>query len=254
MSNLWLLASSCGIVFGIAFGLTGVGSVFGVPILVYAIGLRPHQAVCVAMLSVSSLSVLLTAMQWRRSEIELRAGAVIAATGVLGAPLGGWLGRFLSGRSLMIVFACVVILIAGRMLFRKREPSMPGAHALANKGMHSLALALAGLTTGILAGLIGIGGLLIIPSLVFLAGIEIHRAITTSLLVAFMIGLSAVGSHFFSGQNVPPVATALFVTGGALGAVAGLQLRKRLPETQLQTVFGAAMLGVVVLIVVRTFS
>jgi uncharacterized protein len=251
---MWVLAFACGVAFGIAFALTGVGSVFAVPMLVYAIGLRAHQAVCVAMMSVSSLSALLTATQWRRGEIEFRAGAVIAATGVFGAPLGAWLGRFLSGRWLMFVFACVITLIAVRMLLRKREPSMPGAHVLANKATPRLALALARLTTGILAGLLGIGGLLIIPSLVFLAGMEIHRAIATSPLVVLVIGLAAISSHFFAGQIVPPVATAPFVVGGALGTVAGLRLRKRLPERQLQIVFAAAMLGVAAFILGHTFG
>jgi uncharacterized protein len=249
-----ILAFACGIAFGIAFALTGVGSVFAVPMLVYAIGLRAHQAVCVAMVSVSSLSALLTVTQWRRGEIEFRAGAIIAATGVFGAPLGAWLGRFLSGRWLMVVFACVITLIAVRMLLLKRDPSMPGAYALANKGSHTLALALAGLTTGILAGMLGIGGLLIIPSLVFLAGMEIHRAIATSPFIILVIGLAAISSHFLAGQIVPPLATALFIAGGALGTVAGLQLRKRLPERQLQTVFAVAMLGVAAFILGRTFA
>jgi uncharacterized membrane protein YfcA len=245
---MWILALICGIAFGVAFGLTGVGSVFAVPLLVYAIGLPPHQAVCVSMISVTALSALLTAWRWRGGEIEFRAGLIMAATGVAGAPVGAWLGRFLSGNWLMVVFAGVAALIAVRMIVSRREPSLPGAAALAAQGPHTLGLTAAGLTAGGLAGLFGIGGLLIVPSLVLLARIEIHRAIATSLLVVFPVGLSAIGSHWFAGQTVPPVATALFIAAGALGMGAGLAFGKSLPERRLQMVFGIVMLGMAVLI------
>ena len=51
-----LVAVVSGALVGIAFGMTGVGSIFAVPLLVYALGLPPHQAVCVAMLFVSTLA------------------------------------------------------------------------------------------------------------------------------------------------------------------------------------------------------
>ena len=45
----------------------------------------------------------------------------------------------------------------------------------------------AGLSTGLLAGLLGSGGVLIVPSLVLLGGLAIHRAIATSLPVIYAI-------------------------------------------------------------------
>lgn len=249
---MWLLPLVCGVIFGFAFGLTGVGSIFAVPMLVYAIGLPPHRAVCVAMIAVAFLSLLSTALRWRRSEIELRAGGLIAVMGIAGAPIGAWIGRFLTGKSLMLVFACVVTVIALRMIIRGAEPAIPGSHLLARKGANRFALTVAGLTTGILAGLLGIGGLLIIPSLVMLAGIEIHRAIATSVSIVFFIGISAIISHFLAGQRVPVIATALFVGSGAVAMIAGAHLGKRISDRQLQTVFGIAMFAVAVIILLRS--
>jgi uncharacterized membrane protein YfcA len=248
---MWMVTFACGVAFGIAFGLTGVGSVFAVPMLVYAVGLGAHQAVCVAMVSVSSLSALTTALRWRGGEIEFRAGAVLAAMGILGAPLGAWIGHSLSGKWLMVIFACIVTIIGLRMLVRGSEPAMPGARALAEKGAHRLALALAGVATGILAGLLGIGGLLIVPSLVLLGRLEIHRAIATSLPVIFVISVAAISSHFLGGQRVPLNSTALFVVGGALGMIAGTRLGKRLSGQRLRTVFAAAMLAIAAFILVQ---
>ena len=88
------LALTCGLFFGIAFGLTGIGSVFAVPLLVYAMGLQPHQAICVAMLSVSALSAVLSISNWRAGHLNHRAALLIGLGGVVGAPFGAWLSRF----------------------------------------------------------------------------------------------------------------------------------------------------------------
>ena len=67
---MWPLTLAYGFAFGIAFGLAGVGSVFAVPILVYAVGLSAHQAVCVAMIAVSLLSALGAVMRWKSGEMD----------------------------------------------------------------------------------------------------------------------------------------------------------------------------------------
>jgi uncharacterized membrane protein YfcA len=249
---MWFLAVFYGITFGLAFGLTGVGSVFAVPLLVYDLALPPHQAVCVSMLAVTLLSASLTAWRGRRAALEWHAGAIMAAPGMLGAPLGAGLGRLLSGKWLMVLFAVFVALVAARMLFTRREPSLPGAHALAAQGSHTLGLALAGFASGILAGLLGVGGLLIVPSLVLLGGIEIHRAIATSLLVICAIGTAAIASHLSAGQSIPSMPTTLFIAGGASGMAMGLRIGNRLSQRRLETVFALLMLGVAFFIFERS--
>lgn len=241
---MWPLILACGLVFGIAFGLAGVGSVFAVPILVYVVGLSAHQAVCVAMLSVTVLSALGTAMRWKGGEMVLGIGALVAVMGIVGAPMGTLLARLLSGRWLMLVFACFVIFIAIGMLIRGAEPSLPGAGALAGKGAHRLALALAGLATGVLAGLLGIGGLLIVPSLVMLGRIEIHRAIATALPIIFTIGFAATSAHFLAGQRIPAAEVIVFMAGGLSGMLVGVRLRTQLSEQRLQLVFALIMLAI----------
>lgn len=251
---MWLLVLAAGVIFGFAFGLTGVGSVFAVPMLVYVMGLPPHRAVCVAMVAVSFLSLVRTALRWRRNEIEWHAGALLAVCGMMGAPIGAWIGRFLTGKMLMLVFAGVVFVIALRMIIHGTEPTMPGSSELAKKGANKVALVVAGLTTGIVAGLLGIAGLLIVPSLVLLARIDVHRAIATSIPIVFCIGIAAIVSHFIAGQRVPVIGTTLFVGSGAVAMMVGAHLGERISERQLQTVFGMAMLAVAGIILPRSFA
>lgn len=250
---MWALALACGGAFGIAYGLTGVGSVFAVPMLVYVLGLPAHQAVCVSMISVSAIGLLATVLQWRAGEVEVRVGVLMAAGGVAGAPLGSWAGRLISGKWLMLVFAAFTIAVALRLLRDRTEPAI-GASSLAHAARSpSPRLFFAGVVIGIVAGLLGIGGVLITPSLVLLAGIPIHRAIATTMPVVFVIGLSAISSHLLAGQRVPPGLTGWFGAAGAAGLLVGVQLRHHLSGPRLQAVFATAMLAISAFILVRSF-
>ena len=249
---MWLAAILSGLVFGLAFGLTGVGSIFAVPLLVYAIGLPPHQAVCVAMLSVTALSLVLTAWNWRGAELEHRAGLTMATLGVVGAPLGAWLGRMLSGQWLMFLFACFAALVAARLMSRRKELSLPGVKKLVTKESHRVALASAGFATGILSGLLGMGGLLIVPSLVLLARIEIHRAIKTSLLVVCTVGTAAVSSHLLIGQTIPVRTTGIFLGAGAVAMCVGRQIGNALSPRRLEVIFAVVLAAVAAFVFVRS--
>ena len=251
---MWPFVLACGVVLGFAFGLIGVGSVFAVPILVYAIGLAPHRAVCTAMLAVSILSGLTVAVRWRRNAIEFEATALVALGGMLGAPIGAWLSRFLSGSYLMLVFAIVLAVIGIRILGFRLTPNEQTPNKLANRTARRTALALTGLVSGVLAGLLGIGGVIVVPALIYFAGIGLHQAITTAQAAIFWIGLSAAGSHFVAGQRVPLSITTLFVVGGIIGMIAGVRVSAALPGRPLEIIFGVGMIAVALTILIRSFQ
>src|SRR6266516_130003 len=88
----------------------------------------------------------------------------------------------------------------------------------------------------------GGGSIFAVPLLVYGLGIDIHRAIATSLFVIAVISISAVASHLFGGQRVPAVTTTLFSVGGLVGLSAGSLLGERFSGPILQKVFAIAML------------
>ena len=89
-------------------------------------------------------------------------------------------------------------------------------------------LSIAGAVSGLLSGLFGVGGgFVIVPSLLY-AGIGIHRAVATSLMVIFLISVSGVVANIIQGQHVPVRVTSLFVGGCLAGMLAGSALRSRL--------------------------
>ena len=105
-----------------------------------------------------------------------------------------------------------------------------------------LALLAIGLTAGVLAGLLGIGGgLLMVPAMVLILGLDQHVAQDTSLLV--IIPAAAFGSftHHRHGRLALRDAAALAV-GGVLGAVLGSVTALSLDEKLLQRLFAVMIL------------
>ena len=83
-------------------------------------------------------------------------------------------------------------------------------------------LVVAGLAAGVLSGLFGVGGgFVIVPALVLVTGMGIHRAVATSLLVIALVGASGVASYLAAGRPLPLALTGLFVAGGLAGMELG---------------------------------
>ena len=57
--------------------------------------------------------------------------------------------------------------------------------------MHSAGIAALGLTSGLMIGCIGIGGVILVPALVFLVGIQIKIAIPAAMFAYIVSGLVA---------------------------------------------------------------
>lgn len=107
-----------------------------------------------------------------------------------------------------------------------------------------LALLAIGLTAGLLAGLLGIGGgVVMVPAMVLIMGMDQHVAQGTSLLV--IIPAAAFGSftHHRHGRLAFRDAAALAV-GGMLGAVLGSVTALSLDEELLRRLFAGLLVFV----------
>lgn len=109
-----------------------------------------------------------------------------------------------------------------------------------------LALLAIGLTAGLLAGLLGIGGgVVMVPAMVLIMGLDQHVAQGTSLLV--IIPAAALGSftHHRHGRLALRDAAAMAV-GGVLGAVLGSVTALSLDDQLLRRLFAILILAVAV--------
>jgi hypothetical protein len=105
-------------------------------------------------------------------------------------------------------------------------------------------LLLIGLTAGVLAGLLGIGGgVLMVPAMVLLLSFDQHVAQGTSLLVIIPAAIVGSWTHHRHGRLVLRDA-AVLAAGGVVGALAGSVTALSLDEDLLQRLFAVLLIVV----------
>ncbi len=256
-----------GVVVGFSLGLTGGGgSVFAVPLLVYGLHVPAHQAVTVSLAAVGATALGGVLMRARSGLAEYKSGVVFGLAGLAGAPLGTVVGRQVPAPLLLGGFAVLMLLVGVRMwrqASRKPEETrvVRAVSGVAESGGPScrrdpegnlqftsrcaLMLGLAGVATGFLSGLFGVGGgFLIVPALLFIAALSIQRAVATSLVVIAIISAAGVVSHVAGGQSVDWHITGGFVLGGLAGMGLGSAVGRRIAGPRLQKIFASMILAV----------
>ena len=109
---------------GLSLGLTGGGgAIFAVPLLVYWIGVDPRTAVSISLVTVAVTAFVGAIERWRYGQVELSTGFLFAASGMVAAPLGGWLGTLIPEPLLLTAFAALMLLIAARMWAKASDPT-----------------------------------------------------------------------------------------------------------------------------------
>ncbi|PYT57987.1 MAG: permease [Acidobacteria bacterium] len=104
----------------------------------------------------------------------------------------------------------------------------------------TLIILLLGLGVGVLVGLMGIGGgVVLVPAMVYVLGMDQHLAQGTSLFILLPpIGLGALREYWKEGQ-VDLRAGILCALGILLGAYGGSSLALPMPSRNLQGLFGS---------------
>jgi uncharacterized membrane protein YfcA/uncharacterized membrane protein YedE/YeeE len=234
---------------GIALGmLGGGGSILTIPILTYAAGLPPMEAMATSLFVVFVTSLTALVPHALRGLVSFRNGAAFGLSGMLGAYLGGRASAWVPGELLMTGFALTMLATSLAML-RRPEPQPAGAAKESSEPLP--AMALRGFAVGSLTGVFGAGGgFLIVPAFVLLCGMPMRRAVATSLLVIAMQSLAGFLGH------IPHVAVdwglALPVTAAAaLGSVAGGLLAGRVSGRTLRTAFGTIVAATALIVLAR---
>jgi uncharacterized membrane protein YfcA len=259
---------------GFALGLTGGGGgLFAVPLLVYGLDVSPREAVGISLASVGGTALFGAVPRLLRGEVELRTGLLFAVAGMLGAPMGSYLSTLIPEKTLLVMFAMLMFVVAQRMWAKARDPKLPsgvcttedepgpdrtacqrdadGKLRLTSKCARLLVLV--GLTTGVLSGLFGIGGgFVIVPALVLFSGMAIHHAVSTSLFVIVLVSISGVTSHIAAGNALSIETTLQFMAGGFAGMLLGGIVAKRLKGPTLQKTFSIAVVLVATFVIFKS--
>lgn len=260
MGEHGLLGAGLGAAIGAVLALTGAGGgILAVPLLVFGLGLSVAQAAPVGLLAVGLAAALGAVLGLRQGIVRYRAAGFIAAIGLCVAPLGLWLAHRLPSAPLALIFAAVMLyacmrtfLKAGRELrdgeVTVRPQILP---CVLNRQCGRLrwtlpcvrALTLTGLASGLLSGLLGVGGgFVIVPALTRYSDLELKSVMATSLAVIALVSLGSVVTASATGAMHWAIGVP-FALGAVVGLLLGRQAARFLAGPRLQQLF--AVCGVV---------
>jgi uncharacterized membrane protein YfcA len=174
-----LLAWPGAIAIGVSLGLLGSGgSIITVPVLVYLLGQDEKVAIAGSLFVVGTIALAGSLQYVRVGLIDWRNVFVFGVPGMAGTYLGALIAAFVPG-ILQLSFFALVMLVASYMMLRP-VPLTDEEH----EPREIWKIAIDGLVVGVITGLVGVGGgFLIVPALVLLGGLSIHRAVATSLVI-----------------------------------------------------------------------
>jgi len=114
-----------------------------------------------------------------------------------------------------------------------------------------LLLAAVGFVAGVTSALCGVGGgIVVVPALLWLRGMDIKTAVGTSL--AFIVPTAIVGAMRTPSHRVELGTAAILAVGGVVGAVGGAWLAQEMPATWLKRIFALVLAAVSVKLFLET--
>jgi len=236
---------------GVSLGLIGGGgSIITVPVLVYVLGVDVRESIGMSLAVVGATSLVGAALNHRRGTLRLKTGLLFGAAGIIGALLGSPLTRRVSPGVLMLIFALLMLVVAGVMLIRKQSDE-----EMANPRRQNMSSALlAGFVVGGLTGFLGVGGgFLIVPALTLFGGLSLKDSIGTSLMVIAINCAAGLAGHLrYGGFNFR---TTLLVTGLAVaGTLVGTHLSHRTSAGNLGKSFAFFVILVALFLVAKNYG
>jgi uncharacterized membrane protein YfcA len=259
------LGLALGAVVGLILALAGAGGgILAVPLLVFGLHLTIMQAAPVGLIAVGAASAFGAVLGLREGLVRYRAAALIGITGMLLAPLGVRLARLIPNQPLMVAFAIVLAWVALRMFNQAR--GRPSARAESSQLPCVLnptegrliwtlpcawALAGTGAVSGVLSGLLGVGGgFVIVPSLSRYTNLAIRSIFATSLAVIALVSIGGVSAAAWQGAIAWNIALP-FALGAVIALMAGRRIAARLAGSRLQQGFAVTSAVVAVLLLAR---
>lgn len=256
-----------GVVVGLVLGLTGAGgSVLAVPLFREVLELPMNAAVGLSLGVVGISALVGTLGRLQSGSILWLPGITFAALGALTTPFGQLLGRFIPDPLRLGAFAVLAIGVSVRMwrdatrtpettrVVRaatvKPTAQQGPACPLSPTGQFEMKprcvsrLAVAGVVTGVLSGLFGVGGgFVIVPALVLLLGVGLERAVATSLFVISVVTASGFVTYLAGSEHVAWELLGTLAAGSVLGMGIGTAVARWVSGPWLTKSFAVVMVA-----------
>lgn len=234
-TNMLLLAIG-GLTSGILAGFLGIGGgIVLVPLLI-TVGYTPLQAVATSSLAIVVTSISGSFHNWRMGYFDLKRVIYLAIPAIATAPIGVYIGNRIPSYILLTVFG--ILLIVNIFLVEWRKKLSQRKDDLDQKQFNPMISRIStGSLAGILAGLLGVGGgIILVPLQMLLLKESIKTAIQTSLGAIVAIATCASVVHGASG-NILLLQGFILGTGGVVGAQISTRCLPKLSDSTIRKFF-----------------
>ncbi len=261
----YLLSVVSGLVVGFSLGLIGGGgSILAVPLLLYFVGLGylypqgtpqaneiDHLVIGTTALAVGLNAYINSFMHFKKGDVKVKQGILFTVPGIVGSFIGASIGLLVHGSSLLFFFGILMIVVAVMMWRNKgRREAKPADEAM--KEMETSCkirydrILPTGFAVGLLSGFFGIGGgFLIVPGLIFSAGLCMLRAVGTSLIAVGTFGVVSAIRYSMAGE-ISLLISGLYLVGGVTGGYLGTKMAVSIPRGMLRKIFAIIIIIVAI--------
>ena len=249
------------IVIGLVMGLIGGGgSILSVPIFVYVFGFDAVTATALSLFVVGITSLVGSVGFIREKQVDFRTGLIFGIPSILGVLfsrrlvlpnlpnyiINRWDIVLTKDMFLLLLFSVLMLIAAYKMIRKIRIPKIK------NKEEPNYTILVSqGLLVGIVTGLIGAGGgFLIVPALVMLLGVDMKRAVATSL---FIISMNSILGFISTMGMVKHDWTFLltFSSVSVIGIFIGIGMSKKIDGKKMKPLFGWIVLVMGLFIIIK---
>ncbi|MEE9331694.1 MAG: sulfite exporter TauE/SafE family protein [Methylophilaceae bacterium] len=268
MIELSTISVALGLFVGFIMALTGAGgSVLAIPLLTFGLGLSFTEAAPIALLAVMSGASIGSIQGLHKGTVRYKTALLISGFGIALAPLGVLLAKHASTQVLSLSFGVVLIYVAWYMWTKNTEalhvatdkpPSPceinPATSKLFWTAYCTKRLAVTGAISGLLSGLLGVGGgFVIVPSLQKVSNFDFQTIIATSLTIIALVSAGAVITHLLhSGINWAVAVP--FVISTMVSMLAFRMISHKIPTTITQRLFAIFAIFAASLMLIQSFS
>ena len=260
-----ILGYICATLVGISLGVLGSGgSILTVPIMVYLMDVNPVDATGYSLFVVGASSAIGGIKYIRKNLVDIKTAFIFAVPSIICVFLTRKflmpaipnpvfsVSTFIMSKELFIMlFFAVLMMVVAYNMIRNGNYKVPEEKEFQN--MNYLWLVCIGFVSGILTGVVGVGGgFIIIPALVLLAKVPIRMSVGTSLLIIAFNSLSGfLGEVLERNEKIDYKFLLTFSALAIAGIFIGFRAALKKSPAEIKKMFGWFVLAMGVCIFVK---
>ena len=203
-----LIGYTASLFVGIVLGLIGAGgSMLIIPVLIYLFSIQVLEATSYSLVIIGLTSSVGAIQRFKKSCIDLKIGLFLGMPSIISMFLiRKWIlpltpDIIYESQEILILKRHLILLVFSLLIFTASYIMITKKSLIEGnkKGQHLLFYIIQGAFIGLLTGFVGIGGgFLIIPVLIFIAGLPFEKAVGTSLFIIAIKSLTGFSADLIT--------------------------------------------------------